>query len=80
MATLHVRNVPDRLYERIRKRAGKVGRSLSAELVALIERGLEEAERRSRQGHLFKGIRKRRFTPPPGTPDSTDLIREDRDR
>ncbi len=37
MATLHVRNVPDDLYERLRHRAATKHRSLSAEIIALPE-------------------------------------------
>jgi hypothetical protein len=37
MATLHVRNVPDALYERLRARAERNGRSIGAETVVLLE-------------------------------------------
>ena len=37
MAILHVRNVPDDLYERLKKRAAAERRSLSAEVIALLE-------------------------------------------
>jgi plasmid stability protein len=37
MATLHVRNVPDDLYERLRRRAEAEGRSLSAEVIRLLD-------------------------------------------
>jgi ATP-dependent Clp protease ATP-binding subunit ClpA len=40
MATLHVRNVPDGLYERLRECAAANGRSIGAEVVVLIEREL----------------------------------------
>jgi len=40
MATLHVRNVPDLLYERLRQRAEAENRSLSAELVILLDGAL----------------------------------------
>lgn len=33
MATLHVRNVPDKLYEMLKTRAQADGRSLSAEVL-----------------------------------------------
>ncbi len=44
MATLHVRNVPDRLYERLRQQAAAESRSLSAGEVALLEQVLGEPE------------------------------------
>lgn len=37
MATLHVRNVPDDLYERLRRKAEAEGRSLSAEVIRLLD-------------------------------------------
>ena len=41
MATLHVRNVPDQLYERLRERATASGRSIGAEIVVVLEAELE---------------------------------------
>jgi hypothetical protein len=40
MATLHVRNVPDELYELLRDRAAANGRSIGAETVQLLEERL----------------------------------------
>jgi ATP-dependent Clp protease ATP-binding subunit ClpC len=40
MATLHVRNVPDELYERLRSQAAASGRSIGAEVVQLLEERL----------------------------------------
>jgi plasmid stability protein len=85
MATLYVRDMPDRLYETLKKRAAEEGRSISQEAVQLIRLGLlaarpkpdpefrawldrvtEQRERWAKEGRKF--------------PDSTTLIREDRDR
>jgi antitoxin FitA len=78
MPTLHVRNIPDALYERLRQRAQEENRSLSAEVVMLLDHALEEAE--GRQSQLLDRIRRRRFFNPAkaGAPDSTTLLREDR--
>jgi plasmid stability protein len=38
MSILHVRNVPDELYERIRQRARAQNRSISAEVIVLLDR------------------------------------------
>ena len=80
MATLHVRNVPDELYERIRERSEASRRSLSAEIVVLLSRGLESG--RPSPGEVLDEIRRRRSFRPAavGAPDSTTLLREDRDR
>jgi len=85
VATLYVRDMPDKLYERLKKRAADEGRSISQEAVRLLRLGLlaarprpdpefrawlewvtEQRERWAREGRKF--------------PDSTTLIREDRDR
>lgn len=80
MATLHVRNVPDALYEQLREQAESQNRSLSAEVIILLGRALEETT--SDQAALLAHIRRRRsFVPAAvGAPDSTTLLREDRRR
>jgi plasmid stability protein len=37
MATLNIKNFPDRLYDRIKKRAGKNRRSIAQEVVQLLD-------------------------------------------
>lgn len=80
MSVLHVRNVPDALYERLRRRAEAQRRSLSAEVITLLTKALEE-EDLSPQATLA-AIRRRRFYRPEdlGAPDSTAMLREDRER
>ena len=41
VSILHVRNVPDELYERIRRRAQVQNRSISAEVIVLLNRALD---------------------------------------
>lgn len=53
MATLHVRNVPDELYARLRLRAEANGRSIGAEVVQLLDDGIEGSGPRS----TMRGIR-----------------------
>ena len=80
MPTLHVRNIPDTLYDRLRQRAQTQNRSLSAEVVILLDYALEETEHS--QAELLDNIRRRRFFSPAdaNAPDSTTLLREDRHR
>lgn len=85
MATLYVRDMPDELYEHLKNRATEEGRSISQEAVRLLrlalftdrpkpdlefkawlDRVTEQRERWAKEGRKF--------------PDSTTLIREDRDR
>lgn len=85
MATLYVRDVPNDLYERLKDSAAQEGRSISQEALRLLRLALlterpkpdpefmawfqwvnQQRERWAREGRKF--------------PDSTALIREDRDR
>ena len=78
MATLHVRNVPDSLYERLRRQAEAENRSLSAELVILLDNALEPSDE---QTAVLARIRQRRTYDPAavGAPDSTAVLRVMRD-
>ena len=80
MPILHVRNVPESLYGQLRRRAASQGRSVSSEVIRLLEQALEEPERD--QGEILVNLRRRRAFRPAdvGAPDSTVLLREDRAR
>ena len=78
MSILHVRNVPEDLHGRIRERARAEKRSISGEVITLLEQALATSERS--QAEILTDIRRRRFIPPPDVPDSTALLREDRNR
>ena len=80
MPILHVHNVPDDLYARLQRRARAHRRSLSAEIIALLQWALDEAECTSETP--LASIRRRRFfnTGAAGAPDSTTLLRQARDQ
>ncbi|MBX7253911.1 MAG: type II toxin-antitoxin system VapB family antitoxin [Candidatus Promineofilum sp.] len=79
MATLHVRNVPDALYERLRRQAEAQNRSLSAEILVLLDRALVEDPNSQRETPARIG-RRRAYSPmAAGAPDSTILLRADRE-
>jgi plasmid stability protein len=82
MAILHVRNVPEEMHRRIERLARAQKRSLSAEVLALLERALSVEERLAAQGELLADVRRRRYEypAPAAAPNSTALIREDRER
>ena len=80
MNTLHVRSVPDDLYERLQKLAHSKNRSLSAQVITMLIQSVEDEERRKKQAKTLNSIRRRRFTPPKNAPASLDLLREDRTR
>lgn len=75
MATLHVRNVPDTLYEQLRLQAEREGRSLSAEVITLLEHSLRQTGRD--QSVILADIRRRRYYDPArhDAPDSVTMIR-----
>ena len=81
MPILHVRNLSESLYEKLGKSAKKHGRSLSAEVIALLEEGVDDFRRqaihRMAMEDLFR-IAESMPALPPGV-DSADWIREDRD-
>ena len=79
MAVLHVRDIPEALYERMQRIARSHGRTLSAEVIALFEQAVQRERARREQAHLLRRIRQDRWTPPPGTPDATELLRQVRD-
>jgi plasmid stability protein len=76
MATLHVRNIPDELYERLQQVAGAHNRSLSAQVTVMLDEALQSEERRQRQRKALAGIRRRRWVPPAGAPDSVQVLRQ----
>jgi plasmid stability protein len=68
------------LYERLRRRAKEQRRSLSSEVITLLTRALEEEEQSPEV--TLAAIRSRRFFHPAGVgaPDSTTMLRRDRER
>jgi ATP-dependent Clp protease ATP-binding subunit ClpA len=59
MATLHVRNVPDELYERLRLQAGRNGRSIGGEIIVMLQTllvggGVKSPLRMTRRGRKAK--------------------------
>jgi plasmid stability protein len=78
METLYVRDVPEPLYERLRARALKNGRSLNAEvLVILDEVAARETDAESVTQRLAELAA--RISWPADAPTPEQLIREDRD-
>ena len=79
MATLYVRDVPEKLYKRLRARARRNGRSLNAEVLELIDeavlRELTSDEITDRLAELAAEI-----DLPSDAPRPEDIIRQERDR
>lgn len=89
MPSLSVRNLTDDTYDALRRRAAAAGRSMEAEARLVLEKAANEvspprlpsamsdAERKA----FVEGLRQRRLARSGGRvlPDSTPLIRQDRD-
>jgi plasmid stability protein len=78
MPAVHIRDVPTEVLEALRERARFSGRSLNAELVAVLADG---ARRYQERGTLTRRLAEiaDRVNLPPDAPRPEDLIREDRD-
>ncbi len=82
MSILHVRNVPEDLYDQIQHMANAKHRSLSAQVVTLLEQAVKQEQARQTQAKTLGNIRRRRTAQSirPEVPDSASLMREDRAR
>lgn len=76
--TLYVRNVPNRVYEALERRAVRNGRSLTSEALAILRR---EAEREQDARQIARRLAElaAEINLSPNAPRPEDLIREDRD-
>ena len=89
MTTLHALNIPNELYEQLQELAKAENRSVDAQVITILQNALQkrktqltEDERRKNVPKLLEEIRLRREQLPTDIewPDSTAMIREDRDR
>lgn len=83
MATLYVENVPDEVYESLRSYSQERRRSISAEVIRLLEEKFPTAKELERRREAFRRIDNLKFTRSENAeplPDSLEMIREDRDR
>lgn len=78
--TSTVIDLPPDLLSEVRQRASASGRDLEPTILELIRLGLQTAELLEKQRAVLADLTARRFTPPPGTPESVEWLREDRDR
>lgn len=78
MATLHVRNVPEEVYESLRASARRNGRSISAEAIAILEDAAAHEQSATPITDALREIAKR-ITLPPDAPTAEEMIRELRD-
>ena len=83
MATLYVENVPDDLYEALRKRAKRNRKSMAAEVIELLQQFVPTEAELKRRRDFYKDILRFREQEPlsPGPfPSAEEMLREDRER
>lgn len=80
MPVLHLSDVPVEIYERLQQLAATHHNTLETEAVHLLHKLLLAEELSGSQAELLTELRRRSFTPPPGSPDSVALLAEDRGR
>jgi len=61
MPTLYVRDIPEELYTRLKERAAKERRSVSQEVISLLEWALTEVEMEEALAHLIRRRTPRRL-------------------
>lgn len=81
MATLHIRNVPEALYQHLRKLAAEEHRSLNAQVITLLSRAVKGDPGKPAVKELLHHARQIRGSIPevPGIPDSVELLRQGRE-
>ena len=83
MPTLYVENIPNDLYQALRKRARENRKSIAAEVISLLERNIPTAKELQARREFYKRMVELRTGESGGPgPFSTaeEMIREDRDR
>lgn len=78
MPALHVRDIPEDVYEALRRRAKEQGRSISSETIAILKSAV--ADRLIARAELRRRIEARRAEFGTIDFDSEATVREDRDR
>ena len=78
MPSLQIRELPEDVYAALTERARREGRSLAQQALHELRR-LPELERAERRRRVLDAIERRDPDLEEETPDSVDLVREDRD-
>jgi plasmid stability protein len=83
MPTLYVENVPEDVYEALRTRAQRSGKSISAEVLALLAENVPTPAELARRREVVARMRKIRSRQPGHGgpfPPTEQMLREDRSR
>ena len=77
---LQLRDIPAELYRRLQHLGTAHRRTPEAEALAILQAHLIMAADQVSQAELLAALKHGSFLPPPGTPESVELLREDRAR
>jgi plasmid stability protein len=82
MATLYVENVPDDLYEAVRRAAKERRSSIAAEVISALQANFPTEEQLKKRRDLYEYAKRmhERKSPRNQFPSTEEMIREDRDR
>lgn len=83
MATLYVENVPEEIYAALRKRAKANRKSISAEVLQLLEQFVPTEQELKSRRDFIRRLERLRSKPSPSAgpfPSAEELVREDRSR
>jgi len=76
MAILYVRDIPDKLYKRLKQLAASENRSVTAQVIAIVEAAVAEEEARRKQAAALDAMIRDAWTPPPDAPDVVTMLRQ----
>jgi len=76
MATLYVRQIPDRIYKQAQKIAFARGYSLNDYMVLMLRQTVKGEKIRQQRTKVLAKIRRHRRSLPIGAPDSVDILRQ----
>jgi len=81
MRTIKIKNVPNNLYKALRTRAREKRRSISAEVLSLLEENIPTEEELQKRRHFYrKALRMQKRKQPSCRvfPSAEDMVRKDR--
>lgn len=76
MTQINTLEIPDELYTQIQRMALSQSRSISEQIVTLLQRALEVEMQRQTQARVLQEIHQTRWTSPVTVPDSVAILRE----
>lgn len=80
MPNLLIRDMPEHVYEQLKKRAERDRRSVPAENIHLLEQFFQQDKAKEKHRQAMRSIIERAREKGPVSIDSTEIIREDRER